>query len=141
MHLENLKIKTEADNKDFEKHFEAMYFADAEHGICQVFDVLYCSMMAELIIMDSAKYKNFTYLSSVLHDRNHNTSDLVQAFSTVANIDHADATRTWGAVKMTKQTRNNRQHAKIRNKEQALESLSEFFMRWTTTAISQSDKD
>ena len=139
--FEDLKIQTEADKKEVEKRFEEMYFADAERGICQVFDVIYCSMMAELIIMDSAKYKSFTYLSSVLHDRNHNTSDLVQAFSTVANIDHAVATRTWSVVKMIKQARNNRQHAKIRNKKQALESLSEFFMRWTTTATSQSDKD
>ena len=139
--VEDLKIQAQVDNKEIQKRFEVLFFADAERDICKVFDVIYKSMMVTLKTMDSDKYKNYTSLSSVLSDSNHNKTDLVQAFSAVANINHAVATRTWETVKMIKQTRNRYQHAKIRNKKVALESLDDFFMRWTTTATSQSDKD
>ena len=139
--FEDFKKKTDQNTALFEKRFEKLYFADAERGMCQVFDLLYQFIMDELKHTDSAKYNNYKSLSDVLQDSNHHTADLILAFSIVANIDHAVATRTWDAIKTIKQARNRRQHEKIRSKKLALESLDNFFQRWTTTATSQSEKD
>ena len=98
----------------------------SERGTSRIIENIYAAILSEL--KRTGQYENFDDLSSLLKskliDETTKRAAITNALSTISGFPLAG--RYWHTLHETKVTRNKRQHAELRNQEEAFEIVDDF---------------